>query len=313
MKLKIKRDIAGELCQPVLLAGWPGMGNVGLGAIDYLRRQLDATPFAEVDMREYYTPEAVEVQDGIAKFPELPSHLFYYVKEPSLLIFESEVQIPGSGGTSLMSQILDIAEQHGAKTVYTGAAFAMPVSHKEEAQVLGVANQESLRDALVPHGVQLLNQGQISGMNGLLLGFAGARDMQAACLLATMPQYAINMPNPKASREIVRTLERVLGVEVDKGELDDLVDQMSETLGQIEGKIQTAFTSMVKEERQEAEVEEVDEERVPQYVMEKIEQLFREVKIGRSKDTASELKKELDRWGLYNLYEDRFLSLFRQE
>ena len=150
-------------------------------------------------------------------------------------------------------------------------------------------------------------------MNGLLLGFAGARDIEAACLLATMPQYAINMPNPKASREIVRTLERVLGVEVDTDELDGIVDQMSETLGQIEDKIQTAFTGMVPEEREEAEVQAVDEEKVPQYVMEKIERLLREVKVGRSKDKASELKKELDRWGLYSLYEDRFLSLFKDD
>jgi uncharacterized protein len=313
MKLKIDHDISGELHEPVLLAGWPGMGNVGLGAIDYLRRGLDAVSFAEVDMREYYTPEAVEIQAGIARFPELPSHVLYYVKEPSLLIFESEAQIPGSGGTELMSLILDLAQQHGARKVFTGAAFAMPVSHKDDVKVLGVANRESLRDELLPHDVKLLEQGQISGMNGLLLGFAGARNIEAACLLATMPQYAINMPNPKASREIVRTLERVLGVEVDKGELDGLVDQMSQTLGEIEEKIQSAFTSMVDEEKAEADVEEVDEESVPQYVMEKVERLFREVKVGRSKDKASELKKELDRWGLYQLYEDRFLSLFRED
>jgi len=43
--------------------------------------------------------------------------------------------------------------------------------------------------------------------------------------------------------------------------------------------------------------------------MDKIEQMFDEVKKDRSK--APMLKKELDRWKLYELYEHRFLGLFK--
>ena len=45
--------------------------------------------------------------------------------------------------------------------------------------------------------------------------------------------------------------------------------------------------------------------------MEKIENLFQEIKMKRSNEKAAQLKKELDHWNLYNLYEDRFLGLFR--
>ena len=44
--------------------------------------------------------------------------------------------------------------------------------------------------------------------------------------------------------------------------------------------------------------------------MEKIEKLFREAKTDKAK--AILLKKELDRWDLYKLYEDRFLDLFKE-
>ena len=44
-------------------------------------------------------------------------------------------------------------------------------------------------------------------------------------------------------------------------------------------------------------------------IMEKIEKLFRETRQDRSR--AVILKKELDRWDLYKLYEDRFLDLFK--
>ena len=311
MNMKIHRDVSGELVSPTLLAGWPGMGSVGVGAIDYLRRKLEAEPFAEVDMSEYFTPEAVVVEAGIAKFQDLPSHAFYYVRNPALVIFESEAQIGGAGGIALMNQILDLAEQLKVGKIFTAAAFAMPISHRESVQVLGVANQESLRDALVPHGVEILQQGQISGLNGLLLGFAGLREIEAACLLATMPQYAIQMPNPKASREVVRIFGRILDFELDMAEIDGAVEQMDGAMAEIEDKIRSAFLSMEKGEAEGEELERVDEDKVPQYVMEKIEQLFQEVRAQRSREKAGQLKQELDRWNLYGLYEDRFLNLFR--
>ena len=317
MNMRIHRDIAGEVESPVLLAGWPGMGSVGVGAINYLRRALDAQPFAEVDMSEYFTPEAVVVEDGIARFPELPSHRFYYVREPALVIFESEAQVSGQGGISLMNRILDLSEQLGVKTIYTGAAFAMPNSHQDPVEVLGVANSEPLRDALTPHGVKVLREGHVLGLNGLLLGFADLRGIQAACLLATMPQYAIQIPNPKASREIVQVMCRVLDLDIDISEMDGAVTQMSKMMAEIEEKIRTAFSSMDGENVEEGEFEEVDEDKVPQYVMEKIARLFQEVSVEMrlkgSTEKAGFLKQELDRWDLYGLYEDRFLNLFRQD
>jgi len=128
-----------------------------------------------------------------------------------------------------------------------------------------------------------------------------------------MPQYAIQMPNPKASREIVRVFERLLGIQIDMTEMNKAVDQMDQTMAAIEEKIRMAFSSMEKEEWEEVDLEEVDEEKVPQYVMEKIEQLFQEVQVERSREKATQLKKELDKWNLYSFYEDRFLNLFRQD
>jgi hypothetical protein len=47
----------------------------------------------------------------------------------------------------------------------------------------------------------------------------------------------------------------------------------------------------------------------PRAAMERIENLFQEVEQGASPDT---LKHELDRWGLFEFYQDRFLDLFRR-
>ena len=48
---------------------------------------------------------------------------------------------------------------------------------------------------------------------------------------------------------------------------------------------------------------------LPMAAMQHIEQMFNEVAQGRSPD---DLKRELDRWGAFEFYEDRFLNLFRR-
>jgi len=55
---------------------------------------------------------------------------------------------------------------------------------------------------------------------------------------------------------------------------------------------------------------EVDRSGVPREARQRIESLFELVKRGEIE--PYELKRELDRWGLFPEYEDRFLRLFRR-
>ncbi len=310
MKVRLHRDI--NVTAPILLAGWPGMGNVGVSAVDYLRRELNADEFGEIDMSEHFTPDAIVVEKGIANLPEVPANGFNVARDPDLLFFLSEAQVSGPAALALTHLIVDVAESYEVPRIYTCAAFAVPMSYTEETRVLGVATNEGLLQTLIPHGAEVLKQGIISGLNGLLLGVAGARGIEAACLLATIPQYSISLPNPRGSRALVQTLGTVLGVEVDLGGFDGPIAQMDEMMAQIEERMRTAFSSQVGAEGGETPpemTEEVGQDEVPGYVMRRIDQLFREVAADRSQ--AQLLKDELDKWGLYELYEDRFLDLFR--
>lgn len=312
MKVRLQHDIQTE--EPILLAGWPGMGNVGVSAVDFLRKQSGAEVFGDIEMSDQFTPEAIVVEEGIAKLPEMPRNNFSWDPANQIIFYESEAQVSGPAAMSLTNLIVDMAERMKVKRIYTCAAFAIPVSYVEKTRVLGVATHEGLRDALAPHGAEILGQGMISGLNGLLLGVAGARGIEAACLLATIPQYAISLPNPRGSRALVETLGHLLEVPVDLAEFDGGIQQMDEVMAQIEERMKTAFAQSGEEEGAEpppgASEEAVEQDEVPHYVMRRIEQLFGEV--ADDKERGPELKAELDRWGLYELYEDRFLDLFRE-
>ena len=107
---------------PTVLAAWPGMGNVGLITVDYLRRRMDAKVFAEIDMSPFFIPDSIVVKDGIAQLPEIPTSVFYYVHNPDLIIFESNAQISGREGIMIIKMILDVLGQFAIQRIYTFAA-----------------------------------------------------------------------------------------------------------------------------------------------------------------------------------------------
>ena len=295
------------LFEPVMVAAWPGMGSVGVGATDYRRRSLRARRFAEIDTFRSFTPEAITVRKGLATLPPPPRNLLYFLKNPDIIIFQAEAQISGQEGVELMQTILAFAQDMKVQTIYTAAAFPLPQSYRDPPEVYGAVNDRELRASLRQYGVKPMDDGQISGMNGLLLGFAQKKNLKAACLLATIPHYAISLVNPRASKAIVEMLAGITGLTVPMQEIDSSIKRIEKSLAAVEERVREILPATQTEERPET----LKEEKVPDYVLRRIEKLFQEAQADRQK--AYYLKEELDRWSLYDLYEDRFLDLFREK
>lgn len=307
MPVKVAQKLEGTV--PVLIAGWPGMGNVGIGATDYLRQKLGGELCARIDVARYVFPEAVEVAGGIGRIPQPPAHNIYFIRNPPVLVFEGESQVGGEAGVAIADELLDYAQRAGVETVYTGAAFALPMSYRDPVKVFGVATDDALLENFARYDVEPLAQGRISGLNGVLLGLAGSRGLPAACFLATMPHYAVQTPNPKSSKAVLRVFERLLGTDVDMRDIDDAIAETDRLLGEFEARVNAALQAMKQQaETGEDEAPREEDNPEPHEVMDRIEQLFDEV--GRDRSKAGLLKEQLDRWGLFKLYEDRFLDIF---
>ncbi len=303
--VKIYEDIKFS-SPPLLLAAWPGMGNVGIIAMDYLRTKLDAKVFAEIDMASFFIPDSIIVKDGIAQLPEIPGALFYYHKNPDIIIFESNAQVVGKDGITVINTILGIAEKYNVQQIYTAAAYAQPMNHKAPSKVLYSINDSSLFDMLKKYRVSPMPDGYIAGLNGLLLGIAASQKIKSCCFLGTIPSFASNLSYPKASLEIIKVFEKILSSSLDHKDLKDSIKIVDRQLAAIEDRIKEYFPSAMEKEN---DMPDVKDDEVPQYIMDKIEQLFNDVK--RDKSQANKLKEELDRWKLYELYEHRFLDLFK--
>jgi hypothetical protein len=294
---------------PLMFAAWTGAGNVGILSIDYLRRKLNAHLFAQIDMSAFITPDSISVTGGVASFPAAPQSVFYHHHNPDIVIFESNAHVGGKNDVEVMKAILGLAQRLETPRIYTAAALPLSMSHTDPSKTLFAANNASLIPELMDRGLEPMTQGAISGLNGLMLGFAAKSGIDAVCLLSTIPSYAGSLTYPKGATSVVGAIGELTGAQICMDELDAHARSVEPMFDHIEGKLRDFYAGADTHSTEENAVERVDHQEVPKYIMERIERLFESAATDRAK--AGELKNELDKWNLYELYENRFLDLFK--
>lgn len=209
-----------KLRSPYMVAAWPGMGGVAIIAANYLRQQLEAEEFGEIDAHHFFSPAQVLIKDYLIQAPELPDSKFYSwagAHEHDLVIFVGNSQ--AERGYEFAQCVLDVAEEFQVGRIYTFAAFPLFIHHSRQPGVWGAATDPELVEYLKGYHVQLMENGTIGGLNGLLLGVAKERRIGGVCLLGEIPIYATQVVNPKASQAVLRVLSEMLDIPIS---LDDL-------------------------------------------------------------------------------------------
>ena len=303
-----------KLTRPWMVAVWPGMGHVAISAGYYLMAKLGMHGLAEFSPREVFEIEHVDVKAGLIKTGRLPrSRLFVWndpKKERDLVVFIGEAQ-PPSGRYVFSKRLVEYAQGLGVERIYTFAAMATQLHPEHTPRVFAAATSDQLLTELRKHDVEILETGQISGLNGVLLGVAAELGLHGACLLGEMPHLFAQFPFPAAALAVLQSFGKMARIEIDLGELsrqaEETGKQLGEVLAQLEEKIKEQGET---EEEPEFSIQPEEEPRLSPADERKIQRLFENARENRSK--AYELKGELDRLGVFDLYEDRFLDLFKK-
>ena len=313
-----------SLERPWLIAVWPGMGNVALTGGTYLLQQLTPDHVADLPAHDVFDVERIEVKDGIAKPGRLPRNMFFAFKDPQgrrdLLIFIGESQ-PSTGGYGFCHRILDYALEYGVERVVTFAAMATQMQPGTTPRVFGAATNAALLERFKEREVEVLTEGEISGLNGVLLGVAAERGIEAGCLLGELPYFAVGMPNPGASQAVLEVFASLASLDIDFAELSrqaetvdqrlqELVERMGRDQGDDEEGEESGFSVSGPLEGEEGETAEEVEPELDAETEKRIETLFEQAR--RDRAQAAALKRELDRLGVFRRYEDRFLDLFKR-
>lgn len=288
------------------------MGAVAQIAATHLAVRLEAQPASSLDSGALDEPTSIRVQAGLVRVSRTAGHLLHGWRDPAavrdLLILLGERQPPSRLGVHARA-LLEHARAIGVERVVTFAAMGTPMHPAAAPRVFATATAVPLLAEATAAGAVRLDDGEITGMNGLLLGVAAEQGVPALGLLGEMPFFAAGMPNPKAAAAVLEVFARIVGIAIDLGPLHAEAARLEEVLLQ-----QTPAGWMPAAEPAAGggagAAPAPMRPRVRPEVRERIEALFEVA--GQDRAKALELKAELDRHGLFRDYEDRFLDLFRQ-
>jgi proteasome assembly chaperone (PAC2) family protein len=317
-----------KLNRPWLVAVWPGMGHVALNAGVYLLSKLGMTEVAEFEPEEAFDIDSVGVAGGLFQPARRPRSRLFLWTDPKgkhdLAVLVGEAQ-PPAGKYAFCKRVVDVARRAGVERVFTFAAMATKMHPTAPSRVFAAATDDANLEELKRLELDVLDEGQIAGLNGVLLGVAAEAGLHGACLLGEMPHIFAQVPFPKASHAILEAFTTLAGIDLDLSELAAVAKDVEDQLGEVLARVEEQYQNQEGDDEDEGDEEgeataepepEPEEEPGPKAAdrrpsaRARIEELFAAAAKDRSK--GFELKQELDRFGLFKEYEDRFLDLFKK-
>lgn len=291
------------------------MGQVALTAGYYLMSTLRMREIAPLPATDLFDVDHVDIHQGRLRLGRRPRNRVFVWKDPAgrrdIVVFIGEAQ-PPTRSAEFCRRLLDHAAGLGVRRIFSFAALATDMHPRALSRVVGVANHDAGLEELRGRGVDLLPDGRITGLNGVFLGVAAERNLPGLGLLAEMPAYATAIPFPKASKAALETFCAMEGLDLDLKELEEYGRSIEDQLVAALQKVQQASAAAAEEPAEEEEEEEEPPTAAPgEEDRRRIETLFEAARRDRSK--TFELKRALDRLGIFRDYEDRFLDLFREE
>ena len=239
-----------NLIDPVMVAGWPGIGNIGLIAVDAMRRSLRAEQLAYIEPWEFFYPNKTIIRNGELVDLSFPASEFYFQRtdKRDVIFFTGEEQpteggriyAEGSKAYAMANMVLDVAQKFGCKRIYTSGAAVAPLHHTARSRVWAVPNSKALLEEVIKYDNTIImsgvegreGQGVITGLNGLLLGVAKHRGIDAICLMGEIPVYLQGFPFPysKGSKSVLEVLTAALGIWMDMETVNHLAEESEKEL-----------------------------------------------------------------------------------
>ncbi|MDH3611400.1 MAG: PAC2 family protein [Nitrosopumilus sp.] len=195
-----------NLKSPIIFAGFVGAGLVGPLAINHIIEKLEMKEIGL--MRSKYLPPSTVFMRGRLRHP----FRFYSNTEGTVCAIICEITLRMEGIYSIVSSILDWADEKGSKEI----VILDGVASNEHDDKAYCAAEEDLVRLMADADISLIPQGFITGIPGGILNECLVREIQGLTLLAKANK--IN-PDPAAASTLIEAINRFYDMEIDVEDL----------------------------------------------------------------------------------------------
>ena len=228
-KISVEISSLPDLNNPVLICGLPGSGYVGKLAIDYMIDKLDAKKFGEIYSSSF--PPQVSIQtDGTV---DLVKNSLYScnVNSKDLVFLTGDAQpVSAQGEYALAEEIINLCEEMNVKQIITLAAYITGKFSKTP-KVYGTSTSIDGVKKFSEYEILTMDKGNITGMNGVIIGMAKRSSISGICLLGETSGYVIDA---NASKSVLESLCKMLEIKFDMSELEQRAKDTEELIKTIQ-------------------------------------------------------------------------------
>jgi len=229
-EIREKVILAPKATNPVLVCGLPGSGYVGKLAADHLVNAFKLKRVAEYTS-ESFPPQVNVRADGTVGETKGELYFGQAAEGRDLFVFTADAQPATSDGEyELSDAVIRRAKKCGVKKVYALAAY-ITGSFTASPKVYGAATSRAMSDSISQTGVNLMKEGGISGMNGLLIGMAALRGLEGACLLGETSGFVVDAG---ASKSVLEVLSAVVEFPIDTSKLKEKAEETQKMISQLQ-------------------------------------------------------------------------------
>ena len=213
--------------QTVMIAafeGWNDAGSAATAALQHLHEVWGAEDVDELDPEEYHDfqvnrPVVTTDDDGRREITWPTTTIASAVLSPTgrrvVLVHGIE---PSMRWRRYCRELLDVAEEHGVRTVVTLGALLADVPHTRPIPMTATSESVGLQAVL---DVEPSTYEGPTGIVGVLQHAAAERGMQSVSLWAAVPHYVAHPPSPKATLAILARIEELLSEPIPLGDLPE--------------------------------------------------------------------------------------------
>lgn len=205
----------------IALGGWADAANASCDALRQLITTYEGREVATIDDEKYWDfqqtrPHVHEEADGPwIEWPSVRVHLLHHPERDLIVVLGPE---PSLLWRSFARELTERIRELDPSLVVILGAMLSDTPHSRALPVGTYSNNPGLRESTI--GVESLDYTGPTGVLGVVAHLLDQVPVPTAQVWVSVPHYVSSPPNPKAQLALIAGLEEVLGLTLNRDELE---------------------------------------------------------------------------------------------